>query len=139
MYDSAKFSHGKKRKHYCKSSDKMPCKNTSMLLESFEIETFLSFHMSKSKMCRLLTIAIFICMLNFINASQNKVPSNFYGSPEVFSGYLSNSDVFIEAFTLNDNHVNICGSTPEVEHTLETIDTAGENNQSSIVLNGNKN
>ena len=124
MY-SAKFSHGKKRKHYCKSSDKMPCKNTSMLLESFEIETFLSFHMSKSKMCRLLTIAIFICMLNFINASQNKVPSNFYGSPEVYSGYLSNSEMFINAFTLNDHHVAIVGSPNEVEHALETINATG--------------
>ena len=74
-----------------------------------------------------------------MKAFQTDVPSNFYGSPEVFSGYLSNSDVFIEAFTLNDNHVNICGSTPEVEHTLETIDTAGENNQCSIVLKDNKN
>ena len=124
MY-SAKFSHGKKRKHYCKSSDKMPCKNTSMLLESFEIKTFLSFHMSKSKMCRLLSIAIFICMLNFINASQNKVPSNFYGSPEVYSGYLSNSEMFINAFTLNDDHVAIVGSAQEVEHALETINATG--------------
>ena len=74
-------------------------------------------------MCRLLSI--YICMLNFTNASQNKVPSNFYGSPEVYSGYLSNSEMFIDAFTLNDNHVAIVGSAQEVEHALGTINATG--------------
>ena len=76
-------------------------------------------------MCRLLSIAIFICILNFINASKNKVPSNFYGSPEVYSGYLSNSEMFIDAFTLNDDHVDIIGSTQEVEQALDTINATG--------------
>ena len=76
-------------------------------------------------MRRLLSIAIFTCIHNFINASQNKNPSNFYGSPEVYSGYLSNSEMFIDAFTLNDDHVAIDGSAQEVEHALETINATG--------------
>ena len=68
----------------------------------------------------------FLC---WIAAFQTDVPSNFYGSPEVFSGYLSNTEVFIEAFTLHDDHVSISGSTQEVEHALETINTKGKNRE----------
>ena len=57
--------------------------------------------------------------------NQNQIPSNFYGSPEVYSGYLSNSDVFIDAFTLQDDHVSISGSIPEVERALATWKNTG--------------
>ena len=54
-----------------------------------------------------------------------KVPANFYGSKEVLSGYLSNSDIIVEAYSLHPDYVVVCGSVQEVERQLATIDTAG--------------
>ena len=74
---------------------------------------------------------IYCCLLSFkiiyiINAFQFNIPSNFYGSSEVYSGYLANSEVFMEAFTLHDDHVSISGSTAEVTNALEKFDTTGK-------------
>ena len=65
-------------------------------------------------------------LLYIINAFQLDIPSNFYGSSEVFSGYLSNNEVFIEAFTLHDDHLSMSGSTTEVTNALENFDTLGK-------------
>ena len=83
-------------------------------------------NMEMKRICFYILSCQFLC---WSSAFQTEVPSNFYGSPEVFSGYLSNSEVFIEAFTLHDDHVSISGSTHEVEHALETIDTKGKNRE----------
>ena len=69
-----------------------------------------------------------------VEAFQIDVPANFYGSPEVFSGYLSNSDHFKEAFTLHDDHFIIAGSTPEVEHALGTVETKSNSDLISFIL-----
>ena len=55
-----------------------------------------------------------------------EIPSNYFGSPEVFSGYLTKSELFIDAFTLYDDHLTITGSIPEVEHKLKTTNTIGK-------------
>ena len=55
-----------------------------------------------------------------------QIPSNFYGSKEVFSGYLSNSDVIIDAYSLNNDHVTVSGLVIDVERKLASIDTKGK-------------
>ena len=80
----------------------------------------------KNSIFRYLFLGLLNHFLFCISAFQKHVPSNFYGSPEVFSGYLSNSEVFIESFTLHDDHINISGSTREVEYGLQTINTKGK-------------
>ena len=67
---------------------------------------------------------------------QKEIPSNFFGSPEVFSGYLSNQEDFIEAFTLHDDHVTIAGTIREVEQVLATLDTSGLVYMCTYVLDG---
>ena len=42
--------------------------------------------------------------------SKIEVPSNFYGSPEVFSGYLPVREWFVEAFTLHEDVLKIAGN-----------------------------
>ena len=64
--------------------------------------------------------------LHLIQAFKIDVPSNFYGSSEVFSGYLSDYEVYVEAFTLHNDHVSISGSTSKVENTLENINSTGK-------------
>ena len=71
----------------------------------------------------LIIVSLFLCETK---SFQPNVPPNFYGSPEVFSGYLSYSEVFIEAFTLQDDHVSISGRIPKVEHELDSMENAGK-------------
>ena len=59
--------------------------------------------------------------------SKIDVPSNFYGSPEVFSGYLSNSKWFVEAFTLHDDALKITGDKFEIEDELKNTPHTGKN------------
>ena len=66
-----------------------------------------------------------LCISVVLHSFQIDVPSNFHGSSEVFSGYLSNSEKFIEAFTLHDDHVSISGSVREVEFAISNISTKG--------------
>ena len=54
------------------------------------------------------------------------VPSNFYGSPEVFSGYLSDQEKYVDAFTMSEDHVHVFGSIPDVEHQLEVLKPTSE-------------
>ena len=62
-----------------------------------------------------------------LSSFQIDVPLSFYGSSEVFFGYLSNSEEFIQAFTLSDDHITISGSIQEVEHILSNMRTKGNN------------
>ena len=68
-----------------------------------------------------------VCVIMLvIDSAASGIPSNFFGSPEVFSGYLSNQEDFIEAFTLPEDHVTIAGTVHEVEQALATMDTSGK-------------
>ena len=57
--------------------------------------------------------------------SKIEVPSNFYGSPEVFSGYLSNSDWFVEAFTFHDGVLKVNGSGTDIDIDLNETPHTG--------------
>ena len=69
---------------------------------------------------------IFFLTIARLYAWKMEIPSNYFGSPEVFSGYLTKSEPFIDAFTLYDDHVTITGSIPEVEHALKATNTIGK-------------
>ena len=68
-----------------------------------------------------LQIFILVSAVAHMTSFKIDVPSNFFGSPEVFSGFLSDSDTFKRAFTLDDNHVTASGSIPEVEEQLRDM------------------
>ena len=58
--------------------------------------------------------------------SESPIPTNFFGSTEIYSGYLSNSDWFVDAFTLGQDHPQISGSIQEVERELQSRETQGK-------------
>ena len=68
---------------------------------------------------------IFGIIVLLANGDKPSIPSNFYGSHEVFSGFLSNFDDVVNAFTLRDDHVSISGSIEEVESKLANITAKG--------------
>ena len=74
--------------------------------------------------CLLVTDLFRIC-----NGFDIQVLSNFYGSPEVYSGYLSNAEQYQEAFTMPDadgeNTLYIRGNQTEIELQLATAETEG--------------
>ena len=70
-------------------------------------------------------IYYFIFLAN-ANCVKYKIPSNFYGSPEVFSGYSSEQQQYIDAFSLHPDHVLISGTIHEVEHGLQTSQEIGK-------------
>ena len=70
-----------------------------------------------------LQLLIFTLLIFCVCASQQQ--TNFFGSQDVFSGYLSESDEYIEAFTLDENHVVISGSIQTIEDHLETEERTG--------------
>ena len=73
-----------------------------------------------------ITRTIFLLLIARLHAWKIEIPWNYFGSPEVFSGYLTKSESFIDAFTLYDDHLTITGSIPEVEHALKTTNTIGK-------------
>ena len=70
----------------------------------------------------ILIVGTFVCSASSFKSTP---PSNFYGSPEVYSGYLSNSETYKDAFTLHDDHVTLSGTIPEVENALASVNTTG--------------
>ena len=72
------------------------------------------------------THTILFLMITRLYAWKIEIPWNYFGSPEVFSGYLTKSEPFIDAFTLYDDHLTITGSIPEVEHALKTTNRIGK-------------
>ena len=47
-----------------------------------------------------------------------ETPTNFYGSPEIFSGYLPDGDRYVEAFSLHDDCFVVEGSSQQVFKAL---------------------
>ena len=74
-------------------------------------------------MVRLLSLLL-LSKFNF--CSKIGVPSNFYGSPEVFSGYLPNSEWFADAFTLSDDALKIYGSVFDISDKLHNVTSTGK-------------
>ena len=68
-------------------------------------------------------------LLRLSNGIDIQVSSNFYVSPEVYSGYLSNAEQYKEAFTMPDadgeNTLYIRGDDTEIEFQLATNETKG--------------
>ena len=59
-------------------------------------------------------------------SNHTEIPSNFFGSSEVFSGYSSEQQQYIDAFSLHPDYVLISGTIQEVEHELETTRQTGK-------------
>ena len=53
------------------------------------------------------------------------VPNNFRGSPEIFSGYLSNSEKYVESFRYTRG-LEIVGNSTVVEKILAESNPKGE-------------
>ena len=78
---------------------------------------------------KLLLLFMFSCLALLLKTklcSKIDVPSNFYGSPEVFSGYLPNSEWFVDAFTLHDDSLKIIGDRYEIEDELKNTPHTGK-------------
>ena len=77
----------------------------------------------------MLYFTLFSCLILMCKGFDIQVPSNFYGSPEVYSGYLSNAEQYKEAFTMPDadgkNTLYIRGNETEIELQLATNETKG--------------
>ena len=54
-----------------------------------------------------------------------EVPKMFRGSSEIFSGYLPNSDKFVESFTYTKG-LTIVGNSTQVEQKLANSDPQGK-------------
>ena len=67
----------------------------------------------------------FMMQLHLTSAKHIQIPSNFYGSSEVFSGYLSEQQQYIDAFTLHPDHVLISGTIQEIENDLRLSNQTG--------------
>ena len=66
-----------------------------------------------------------------------KVPKNFRGSPEIFSGYLPNSDKFVQSFTYTRG-LEIVGNSTQVEKILAESNPQGEFLQGVIKRGGER-
>ena len=53
------------------------------------------------------------------------IPTNFYGSPEIFSGYLPNQDQYVEAFTLHKDCLTIKGTSHEISRKMASTNPQG--------------
>lgn len=69
-------------------------------------------------------IAIFF-MFCLISGYEYEVPSNFYGSPEVYSGFLSDQEEYIEAFTLKKDAWRIQGTVASINKQLSLMKAYG--------------
>ena len=66
---------------------------------------------------------VFLLLDQSVN-QKHEIPSNFFGSLEVFSGYASGQQQYIDAFSLHPDHVLISGTIKDVESYLQTaLDT----------------
>ena len=67
-----------------------------------------------------------ICLTFVITlGSAAKVPKMFRGSPEIFSGYLPNSDKFAESFMYTKG-LEIVGNSTQVEKILAESNAQGK-------------
>ena len=58
--------------------------------------------------------------------SATKVPENFSGSPEVFSGYLPDKDKYVEAFSYHQDCKVIEGAAALVSEDLSQLNSKGK-------------
>ena len=70
-------------------------------------------------------VSLLLNILSLYEAKHIEIPSNFYGSSEVFSGYLSEQQQYIDAFSLHPDHVLISGTIKDVEYGLERTQETG--------------
>ena len=82
--------------------------------------------MGLSKIGKYFSIFLVFSLLHHGSHCKHEIPSNFYGSSEVFSGYLSEQQQYVDAFSLHPDHVLISGSIQEVEHGLATSQDTGK-------------
>ena len=61
-----------------------------------------------------------VIFLAYGNCVKYETPSNFYGSSEVISGYLSEQQQYIDAFSLHPGHNLILGTIENVEYQLDS-------------------
>ena len=71
-----------------------------------------------------LLLQISVCL--FTLCCGIKIPGNFYGSPEVLSGYLPNSDEYVEAFSLQEDCLTIKGNSRQVSKLIGSADPQGK-------------
>ena len=64
--------------------------------------------------------------------SATKVPENFSGSPEVFSGYLPDKDKYVEAFSYHDDCKVIEGNASIVSLALAQVDPTRKLSENTI-------
>ena len=69
---------------------------------------------------------ILLLIVNSRACFSYSVPENFYGSSEVFSGYLTNRAQYEDAFTMHENHVLISGDINSTENQLALSDKTGK-------------
>lgn len=74
------------------------------------------------KFLHFIKLSFILCL---VFGYEYNVPSNFYGSPEVFSGFLSDQNEYIEAFTLKEDARIIEGNCTSVNEQLDSIETSG--------------
>ena len=72
-------------------------------------------------MCKYVLMFILKCHLSLCVT----ISPYFHGSPEIFSGYLPEKDIYIESFTY-DNCLTIDGNAKEVEEALAKANTEGK-------------
>ena len=60
------------------------------------------------------------------NAISVTIPQNFYGSSEVYSGYLGNRGEIVDAFTLDKDHVLLSGDINSIENLLASTQKTGK-------------
>ena len=70
--------------------------------------------------------ALLLCLnLLVLTSFAAKIPDFFRGSPEIFSGYLPNSEKFVESFTYTRGLI-IEGNSTQVEKILAESNPRGE-------------
>ena len=60
-------------------------------------------------------------MFFLVPCAANKIPENFSGSPEVFSGYLPDKDKYVEAFSYHEDCKVIEGNATSVSLVLAQL------------------
>ena len=87
----------------------------------------------KQKSFKTMSVCLLILTLLVTVNVAVKVPKNFRGSPEIFSGYLPNSDKFAESFTYSKG-LEIVGNSTQVEKILAESNAQGKISCMRLIL-----
>ena len=79
------------------------------------------------------SIFIFLSTLLNVNVAI-ETPANFYGSPEIFSGYLPNRDRYIDAFTLYDC-LAVDGTATQISGAIPLLVSKGMFDTKYVIAN----